>query len=778
MIPRRHHFKPAPQPTVQVLQPPDEDAPSLTITMLGAGQEVGRSCCVIEHRGKKIVCDAGLHPAQPGIGALPFIDELDWSTVDALLITHFHVDHAAALPYIMEKTNFKDGNGKVYMTHATKAIYGLTMMDTVRLNDQNPDTSGRLYDEADVQSSWQSTIAVDYHQDIVIAGGLRFTPYHAGHVLGASMFLIEIAGLKILYTGDYSREEDRHLVMAEIPPVKPDVMICESTFGVHTLPDRKEKEEQFTTLVANIVRRGGRCLMPIPSFGNGQELALLLDEYWNDHPELQNIPVYFASSLFQRGMRVYKTYVHTMNANIRSRFARRDNPFDFRFVKWLKDPQKLRENKGPCVIMSSPQFMSFGLSRDLLEEWAPDSKNGVIVTGYSIEGTMARTLLSEPDHIESLKGGNIPRRLTVKELSFGAHVDYAQNSKFIQEIGAQHVVLVHGEASQMGRLRAALRDTYAAKGQEINIHTPKNCEPLTLTFRQERMVKAIGSLASTRPEHGTSVKGLLVSKDFSYTLLSPADLHDFTGLSTSTIIQKQGVAISVDWAVVRWYLEGMYGEVEKGIDEEGKPAFTIMNGVQVVQISPTAVELRWKSSSSNDMIADSALALLLGIDGSPATAKLTASPNKHACNHSHSHSHSHSDLHSNTYPGDKSAKVVASNPEFERLRMFLEAHFGHVEGPNLRPPVAQGADGEENENGENDKDGDDWLTMDVKLDNHTARIDLISMRVDSESAELQKRVETVLEMALTTVKSLSQTFLGGGLDVDMVEKVEPSESDS
>lgn len=175
-----------------------------------------------------------------------------------------------------------------------------------------------------------------------------------------------------------------------------------------------------------------------------------------------------------------------------------------------------------------------------------------------------------------------------------------------------------------------------------------------------------------------------------------------------------------------------------------------MNGVQVVRISPTAVELRWKSSSSNDMIADSALALLLGIDGSPATAKrksifllfihtysrmllpawckadllsggflVTASPNKHACNHSHSHS----DLQPHTYPGDKSAKEVASNPEFERLRMFLEAHFGHVEGPNLRPPLPRGADGD----GNDDQDGDDWLTMDVKLDNHTARIDLISM---------------------------------------------------
>jgi cleavage and polyadenylation specificity factor subunit 3 len=169
--------------------------------------------------------------------------------------------------------------------------------------------------------------------------------------------------------------------------------------------------------------------------------------------------------------------------------------------------------------------------------------------------------------------------LTVKEISFGAHVDYAQNSKFIQEIGAQHVVLVHGEASQMARLRAALRDTYATRGQEINIHTPKNCEPLTLTFRAERTVKAIGSLAASRPVHGAPVKGLLVSKDFSYTLLDPKDLRDFTGLSTSTIQQKMSIPIGVDWSVVRWHLEGMYGEVEEGTDEEGRPSLTVSPGL-------------------------------------------------------------------------------------------------------------------------------------------------------------------------------------------------------
>jgi len=89
------------------------------------------------------------------------------------------------------------------------------------------------------------------------------------------------------------------------------------------------------------------------------------------------------------------------------------------------------------------------------------------------------------------------------------------------------------------------------------------------------MVKAIGSLAEARPEHGAPVKGLLISKDFSYTLLDPKDLRDFTGLSTSTIQQKQTIPISVDWSVVRWHLEGMYGEVEEGEDTDGRNTFTV-----------------------------------------------------------------------------------------------------------------------------------------------------------------------------------------------------------
>lgn len=102
----------------------------------------------------------------------------------------------------------------------------------------------------------QSINAVDYHQEVSIAtsdpttSSLRFTSYPAGHVLGAAMFLIEIAGIRVLYTGDYSTEEDRHLIPARVPDwsAKPDVMICESTYGVQSLEPRLEKEERFTSL--------------------------------------------------------------------------------------------------------------------------------------------------------------------------------------------------------------------------------------------------------------------------------------------------------------------------------------------------------------------------------------------------------------------------------------------------------------------------------------------------------------------------------------------------
>lgn len=146
------------------------------------------------------------------------------------------------------------------------------------------------------------------------------------------MFLIDIAGLKVLYTGDYSREEDRHLVRAQVPSIRPDVLIVESTYGVQKHQDLSDREERFTSLVHAVINRGGHVLLPSFALGRAQEILLILEEYWSRHPDLHSVPIYYVSSLAKKCMAVYQTYIHTMNSNIRNRFAKQDNPFIFRYV--------------------------------------------------------------------------------------------------------------------------------------------------------------------------------------------------------------------------------------------------------------------------------------------------------------------------------------------------------------------------------------------------------------------------------------------------------------
>jgi cleavage and polyadenylation specificity factor subunit 3 len=181
--------------------------------------------------------DCGVHPAYPGMSGLPFFDEIkDASKIDLLLISHFHLDHAAALPYFLEKTTF---NGRVLMTHPTKAIYSLLVADFVKVSNIAVDEL--LFDETHLKRSMDKIEQIDYHQEIEHEG-IRLWAYNAGHVLGAAMFMIEIAGVRILYTGDFSRQEDRHLMAAEMPSVRPDVLIIESTYGVQIHEPRKVRD--------------------------------------------------------------------------------------------------------------------------------------------------------------------------------------------------------------------------------------------------------------------------------------------------------------------------------------------------------------------------------------------------------------------------------------------------------------------------------------------------------------------------------------------------------
>ena len=125
--------------------------------------------------------------------------------------------------------------------------------------------------------------------------------------------------------------------------------------------------------------------MPIFALGEAQNLLLILEEYWSKHPDLQTIPIYYTSNLARKCMAVYQTYTNMMNERIR----RTSKPFDFKFIRFLKQVDSF-EDVGSCVMLATPGMLQSGGSRVLLEKWAPDPKNGLILVGYNVEGTMAR----------------------------------------------------------------------------------------------------------------------------------------------------------------------------------------------------------------------------------------------------------------------------------------------------------------------------------------------------------------------------------------------------
>lgn len=610
------------------------------------------------------------------------------------------MDHAASLPYVLAKTNFA---GRVYMTHPTKAIYKYMMQDCLRV--QNTRSGGgsdgsvsQLFSEQDVLSTLPQIQTISFHTTHT-HNGIRFTPYPAGHVLGACMYLIEIAGLNILFTGDYSREVDKHLIPAQVPRnVKVDCLITESTFGISTHTPRQERETAFMKSVTGILNRGGRALLPVPAIGHAQELMLIFEDYWRRHEEYRRYPIYFTSGLARKCMAVYQTYIDAMNDNIRSKFqASRAGggedtagPWDFQYIRSFKGLDKF-EDVGGCVMLAAPGMMQNGTSRALLERWAADAKNGVVITGYNVEGTMARTIQTEPDAIPAImanQGANknmlgkkpgmgdekpmIPRRCTVQEFSFALHVDGQENREFIEEVDAPVVILVHGEKHNMGRLKSRLLSL-----QKFKVFSPANCEEVLIPFRREKVARVVGRLASEiqppkllpsppasegdEDEEGSEekkrrmegegqvVRGVLVQNDFKLSLMAPEDLKEYAGLTTTTILCRQRITLAAAGTeLIRWALEGTFGTVttssasEEGAQDEemngmtnGEEAaqptiFEIMGGaVRLICRERGECELEWEGNATNDSIADAVMAVLLTVESSPATVKQSSKGHQH-----------------------------------------------------------------------------------------------------------------------------------------------------
>ncbi|PKI58196.1 hypothetical protein CRG98_021418 [Punica granatum] len=198
--------------------------------VLGAGQEVGKSCAVVTINGKRIMFDCGMHMGYLDHRRYPDFSLISLSSsggfdrvLDCVIITHFHLDHVGALPYFTEVCGY---SGPIYMTYPTKALAPLMLEDYRKVMVERRGEEEQFTSEH-IANCMKKVIAVDLKQTIQVDKDLQIRAYYAGHVIGAAMFYAKVGDATMVYTGDYNMTPDRHLGAAQIDRLSLDLLITE-----------------------------------------------------------------------------------------------------------------------------------------------------------------------------------------------------------------------------------------------------------------------------------------------------------------------------------------------------------------------------------------------------------------------------------------------------------------------------------------------------------------------------------------------------------------------
>ncbi|KGG52854.1 hypothetical protein DI09_12p220 [Mitosporidium daphniae] len=408
---------------------------SLDVLVLGAGQDVGKSCIVVRVDNKyTLMFDCGIHMKYTDSRRFPDFSLLSKHSlkIDFLFISHFHLDHCGALPYFTEKLGYA-------VPRPTKAIAPLLLEDCRKLIEKDEEHS---YSSEMIWNCINKVIVLNLNETLPLAEDLYVRTYYAGHVLGAVMFHIHTGTSSVVYTGDFNSIADRHLGAAFIDRLHPDLMITESTYSTLLRDTRRSRERDFLFKIHQALNRGGKVLIPVFALGRAQELCLVVESYW-ERMGLQSIPVFFNAGLTERANAIYRIFPEWMQSEGMG------NPFDFKFIRPFD--MQFAELEGPMLLFASPGSLQSGASYEVFKKWASDERNLVLLPGYAQPGSIAAQLLSGSKLVALWWPSCIQLsvNIQVQNLSFSLHADGKGILSLIKQCQPSRVMLVHGGRNGM-----------------------------------------------------------------------------------------------------------------------------------------------------------------------------------------------------------------------------------------------------------------------------------------------------------------------------------------
>ena len=455
------------------------------ITTLGCCREVGRAAFILSTADTRILIDCGDKPGAEG--EVPYLQVPEAlgsgpNSIDAVVLTHAHLDHSALLPLL-----FKYGyDGPIYTTEPTRDLMGLLQLDYLDVAVKE----GRAppYESEMVRETIKHTIPIEYGDVTDIAPDVKLTFHNAGHILGSAIAHFHIGnGLyNVAFSGDIHYTDTRLLNGAVNDFPRVETLVLESTYGRRNdyQTDQEDSERALLEIIRETADRGGKILIPAFAVGRSQEIMLVLEEAVREG-KIPEMPIHLDGMIWE-ATAIHTTYPEYLNDNVRDRIFHDDqNPFladHFNHIDEGDDERMEIATGDPAIILSTSGMVTGGPIMSWLEHLGPDPDTTMVFVGYQAQGTLGRRIQNGWDEIPmrgDRRSDHLKLELDVETVDgFSGHADRQGLMNFVRTMNPrpEKVLCVHGDERSTQELSSALY-------HEFNIRTfaPKNLE--TFRFR-------------------------------------------------------------------------------------------------------------------------------------------------------------------------------------------------------------------------------------------------------------------------------------------------------
>ncbi|MDD3095549.1 MAG: MBL fold metallo-hydrolase [Candidatus Neomarinimicrobiota bacterium] len=460
-----------------------------SITFLGATGTVTGSKYLLQHANSRVLIDCGLFQ---GLKELRLRNWTDLKSVaqelDAILLTHAHIDHTGYLPR-MVRQGF---NKPVFCTEATRDLLEIMLLDSAHLQEEDAKYANKkgfskhkpalpLYGIEDAQKAIALLQGIPYEQEFEAVPGIRTIFRDAGHILGSAFIRAEwqeeTEKRSVLFSGDLGRP-DRPILKNPALVKDADYLLIESTYGNRLHPEGDPKSE-IKRIILETAQRGGVIVIPSFAVGRTQELLYRLREL-EDENAIPVLPVYVDSPMAIKATKVYEKYPQIYDREATSLSRKGVDVMQTTktiFTPEVEASKRINEQNEPCIIISASGMLTGGRILHHLIRRLPQKKNSIVFVGYQAEGTRGRALQEGKNEIK-IHGMQIRSAARIETISdFSAHADYREILNWLGnfETAPRRTFIVHGEPEASENLALEIK-----KGLDWETHIPQYLEEIQL----------------------------------------------------------------------------------------------------------------------------------------------------------------------------------------------------------------------------------------------------------------------------------------------------------